>query len=326
VSSPTVTPQLQRLAAQAAHDPKRVFTTLAHLSDVDFLHEAYRHTSKSSAVGIDGITAKRYAEPLGDNLRDVHERLRSGRYQAAPVERVWIEKDDGGQRPIGQPAFEAKIVQRAVAMRLAAIDAQDFSDCSYGFRPGRSPHEALHEIRERCMREGIGWSVDADVSGYFDSINRTPLPAVLRQRVNDGRIRRLIGKWLRAGVREDGVLTHPETGVVQGGVLSPPTKLQTFFFEMAVTRIRVDPKDDVHLVAGDFPPFAQRPDEGPFARPVGCLSPVLEFRGKILQPAKNQLQFPVQGGLVRPHLTLFLQAGKALAQAGNPGARTPTYQ
>jgi RNA-directed DNA polymerase len=114
--SPTVTTKLQRLAAQAARDPARVFTTLAHLIDEDFLREAYRHTSKSSAAGIDGVTAKQYAEHLDDNLRDLHERLRSGRYQAAPVERVWIEKDDGGQRPIGKPVFEDKIVQSDVAI------------------------------------------------------------------------------------------------------------------------------------------------------------------------------------------------------------------
>jgi RNA-directed DNA polymerase len=165
--SPTVTPKLQRLAAQAAHDPDRVFTTLAHLIDPDFLREAYQQTSKSSAAGIDGVTAQQYAEHLDENLRDLHERLHSGGYQAAPVERVWIEKDDGGQRPIGKPTFEDKIVQRAVAMLLEAIYEQDFLDSSYGFRPGRSPHAALHEIRERCMNEGMSWIVDADVSGYF---------------------------------------------------------------------------------------------------------------------------------------------------------------
>lgn len=137
------------------------------------------------------------------------------------MERVWIEKDDGGQRPIGKPAFEDKIVQRAVTMLLEAIYEQDFSDGSYGFRQGRSPHEALHELRQRCMTEGIGWIVEAEVSGYFDSIDRTRLREVLRMRVNDGRMLRLIGKWLRAGVREQGTLTHPETGVVQGGVISP---------------------------------------------------------------------------------------------------------
>jgi RNA-directed DNA polymerase len=219
--SPTVTPKLQRIAAQAARDPDRVFTTLAHLIDEDFLREAYRHTSKSSAPGIDGVTAQSYAEHLDENLHDLHERLRSGGYQAAPVERVWIEKDDGGQRPIGKPAFEDKIVQRAVAMLLEAIYEQDFYDGSYGFRQGRSPHEALHELRQRCLTEGIGWIVDADVSGYCDSIDRTRLREVLRKRVNDGRILRLIGKWLRAGVMEEGALTHPETGVVQGGVISP---------------------------------------------------------------------------------------------------------
>ena len=143
--SPTVTPQLQRIAAQAARDPNCVFTTLAHLIDGDFLREAYRHTSKSSAPGIDGVTAQQYAEHLDENLHDLHERLRSGRYQAMPVERVWIEKEDGKQRPIGQPTFEDTMVQRAVAMLLEAIDEHDFYDGSYGLRQGRRPHDALHE-------------------------------------------------------------------------------------------------------------------------------------------------------------------------------------
>jgi RNA-directed DNA polymerase len=219
--SPTVTTKLQRLAEQAKRDPERVFTNLAHLIDEDFLREAYRRTRKSSAAGIDGVTAKLYAEHLDENLHDLHDRLRSGRYQATPVVRVWIEKEDGGRRPIGKPAFEDKIVQRAVAMLLEAIYEQDFSGSSYGFRPGRSPHDALRDLRTQCLTEGVGWIVDADVSGYFDSIDRTHLREVLRRRVNDGSILRLIGKWLRAGVMEEGVLHHPETGVVQGGVISP---------------------------------------------------------------------------------------------------------
>jgi hypothetical protein len=136
-----------------------VCTTLAPLLEEDCLREAYRHTSQASAPGIDGVTTKRDAEHLEENRPDVPERLRSGRSQAAPVERVWIEKDAGGQRPLGTPAFEDKMVQRAVAMLLEAIYAQDVSDCSYGFRPGRSAHDALHELLERCMREGIGWIV-----------------------------------------------------------------------------------------------------------------------------------------------------------------------
>jgi len=161
------------MAAQAARDPARVFPTLAHLIDEDFLREAYRHTSKTSAAGIDGVTAPLYAAPLDENLRDWHERLRRGCSQATPVERGWSAKDDGSQRPIGQAACEDKRVQSAVAMRLAASYEQDVYDGSYGFRQGRSPHEARHELRERCMTEGSSWIVEAAVSGYFASIDRT---------------------------------------------------------------------------------------------------------------------------------------------------------
>ena len=128
--SPTVTPQLQRLAAPAAHEPDRVFTTLAHLIDEDFLREAYRQTSKASAAGIDGVTAQAYAAHLAEHLHDRHERLRSGRYQAPPGERVWLDTADGGQRPIGKPTFADQIVQRAGALRLEAISEQDFYDGS----------------------------------------------------------------------------------------------------------------------------------------------------------------------------------------------------
>jgi len=196
-------------------------TTLAHLIDEDWLHEAYRHTSQSRAAGIDGVTAKMSAEPLDDTRRDWPARLHSGRDQAAPVERIWIEQDDGGQRPIGQPACEDKSVQRAVAMVLEALDAQDVHDGASGFRPGRSPHAARPEVRERGMQEGIGGSVEAEVSGYFDSLDRIRRQDGRRQRVHEGRIRRRMGKWRRAGVREDGVLSHPESGVVPGGVRSP---------------------------------------------------------------------------------------------------------
>lgn len=298
-----------------------MFTTLAHLIDEDFLREAYRRTSKSSAAGIDGVTAKQYAAHLEENLRDLHERLRSGRYQAAPVERVWIEKDDGGQRPIGKLAFEDKIVQRAVAMLLEAIYEQDFHDGSYGFRQGRSPHDALRALREQCMTEGIGWIVDADVSGYFDSIDRARLRDILRKRVNDGRILRLIGKWLRAGVMEEGVLSYPESGVVQGGVISPPTKLPTCFVGIGIAGVGIAPKHNIDLVLGDFDPLDQRPDEVALARPGSHLQPVVQFGGKVLPPANNERPFPLPGGLLCQRVALLLQSSKALAQAGDPGRK-----
>jgi retron-type reverse transcriptase len=142
--SPPVTPKRQRIAAQAAGAPERVFTTLASLLDDDFLREADHRTRQASAAGLDGITAQPEAAHLDENLRDLHERRRSGTSQAAPVERVWSEKDDGNRRPIGKPAFEDTMVQRAVAMLLEALYAQDCADCAYGLRPGRSPHAALH--------------------------------------------------------------------------------------------------------------------------------------------------------------------------------------
>jgi len=189
--------------------------------DVEFLREAYRLTRKDSAAGIDGVTAREYAESLEENLRSLHERLRSGRYKAPPVERAWLEKVDGGKRPIGKPTFEDKIVQRAVVMLLGGIYEQEFYGLSYGFREGRSAHQALQELRRTCERMNIGWIVDADVSGCFDNLDHGLLRAFIKQRVNDGGILRLIGKWLNAGVLEEGILTYPGKGTPQGGVISP---------------------------------------------------------------------------------------------------------
>ncbi|MCP4685139.1 MAG: group II intron reverse transcriptase/maturase [bacterium] len=219
--SQTVRTKLQRIAAQAARYPEMVFTTLAHLIDVDFLREAHRLTRKKGAPGVDGVTAEEYAENLEDNLADLHERMRSGRYKAPPVERTWIKKEEGSLRPIGKPTFEDKIVQRAVAMLMGAIYEQDFHEFSYGFRPGRSPHQALIAVREQCMDMNINTVVDADVCGFFDNIGWQQLMEVIKKRVNDGALIRLIGKWLHAGVMENGVLFHPVKGTPQGGVISP---------------------------------------------------------------------------------------------------------
>jgi RNA-directed DNA polymerase len=168
LSSPTVSTTLQRMAEQARQQPTMRFMTLAPLIDVELLREAYHRTRKDGAPGIDGVTAAEYAANLEANLADLHARLRSGRYYAPPVKRTYVPKEDGSQRPIGMPAFEDKIVQRAVAMLLGAIYEQDFHECSYGFREGRSPHQALHALRERCMHDRIGWIIDADVSAFFD--------------------------------------------------------------------------------------------------------------------------------------------------------------
>jgi group II intron reverse transcriptase/maturase len=219
--SPTVSTKLRQIAEQAKQYPERVFTTLAYLIDVEYLKEAFRKTRKGGATGIDKVTAAEYEANLDENLQDLLQRMRSGLYKAPPVLRKWLRKEDGSQRPIGVPTFEDKIAQRAVAMLLGAVYEEDFYDFSYGFRPGRKPHDALHELREQSMGMKIGWILDADISGFFDSIDHAQLREVLRKRVNDGEIVRLVGKWLQAGVLEGDVLSYSDTGTPQGGVISP---------------------------------------------------------------------------------------------------------
>jgi group II intron reverse transcriptase/maturase len=198
-----------------------VFNNLSHLIDLDFLEEAYRLTNKRSGAGVDKVTAKDYAENLIPNLADLHQRLKDNRYVAPPVERVWIDKEGGKKRPIGKPCFEDKIVQRAVVMLLEVIYDRTFHGFSHGFRKGHSQHQALQELRELCWQTNVGWIVDADVSGFFDNISHSLLQELVKRKINDGGILRLIGKWLHAGVVEAGTLSYPEMGTPQGGVISP---------------------------------------------------------------------------------------------------------
>jgi group II intron reverse transcriptase/maturase len=202
--------------------PQAALTTLAHHIDLDLLLEAYRRTRKDGAVGVDGRTAQEYAEKLEENLRALLDRAKSGTYRAPPVRRARIPKGDGSKtRPIGIPTFEDKVLQRALAMILGAVYEQDFRDCSYGFRPGRSAHQALQTLWEGLMRVGGGWVLELDIEDFFGSLDHQRLREILRRRVRDGVLLRLIGRWLRAGVLEEGNLTHPAAGTPQGGVISP---------------------------------------------------------------------------------------------------------
>jgi group II intron reverse transcriptase/maturase len=198
------------------------FTTLAHHIDMEFLLEACRRTRKDGAVGVDGQTARDFAENLEENLQSLLDRFKSGTYRAPPVRRVLIPKDDGrSQRPIGIPTFEDKALQRAVVMLLEAVYEQDFLDCSYGFRPGRSAHQALQVLWDGLMRMKGGWVLEVDIRSFFDALDHGHLRSFLDQRVRDGVIRRTIDKWLAAGVMEEGAIRYPDSGSPQGGVISP---------------------------------------------------------------------------------------------------------
>jgi RNA-directed DNA polymerase len=198
------------------------FTTLAHHIDLDWLREAYRLTRKDGAVGVDGQTAQAYAADLEANLQSLLDRAKGGTYEAPPVRRVYIPKGKGHEtRPIGIPTFEDKVLQRAVAMVLESVYEQDFLDCSYGFRPGRSPHQALQAFREQMMAMRGGWVLEVDIRKFFDNLDHTHLREMLGRRIRDGVLKRLIGKWLKAGVLEEGRLLRPDAGSPQGGVVSP---------------------------------------------------------------------------------------------------------
>jgi group II intron reverse transcriptase/maturase len=190
--------------------------------NLEFMLEAHRRTRKTGASGIDGQTAADYGENLEGNLQSLLDRAKSGSYRAPPVRRVEIPKGDGKEtRPIGIPTFEDKVLQRAVTMLLEAVYEQDFLDCSYGFRPKRSPHQAIDAIWQKTMSMRGGWVVEVDIRRFFDTLDHGHIREILRQRVTDGVVVRLIGKWLNAGVMEDGAVFHPKAGTPQGGVISP---------------------------------------------------------------------------------------------------------
>jgi len=212
---------LLKIRMLAEKEPNLIFTSLAHRIDFYLLKKCFRKVRKSRSAGVDKVTAKEYARDLDENLYNLHERLRRGQYVPAPVRRVWIDKEGGKRRPIGIPALEDKIVQGAVAEILNEIYNSDFYDFSHAFRRGHSQHKALHELREKCRTLKIGWIVSADVTGLFDNIDHGLLRGIIKRRVKDKGILRLIGKWLKAGVIEDGKLYYPGRGTPQGGVISP---------------------------------------------------------------------------------------------------------
>ncbi len=222
-NSNTVSTKQKRIAELARQSPEMAFTSLAYFMDIDWLFEAYRKTRKSGAVGVDGVTAAEYEQDLEGNLRRLLDRAKSGSYRAPPVRRVYIPKGSSSTevRPIGIPTLEDKVLQRAIVMLLEPIYEQDFLDCSYGFRPGRSAHMALGTLRKQAMTAGGGWILEVDIRKFFDHLSHQHLRTFLHRRVRDGVLQKLIHKWLNAGVMEDGNVSYPDAGSPQGGVVSP---------------------------------------------------------------------------------------------------------
>jgi group II intron reverse transcriptase/maturase len=221
MESRNVLTRQQRIAQNARKHPEVSFSSLAYHIDMEWMREAYRRTRKDAAPGVDEQTAEQFAEALGSNLASLLERAKAGSYRAPPVRRVHIPKGNGESRPIGIPTFEDKVLQRAVTMVLEPLYEQDFLDCSWGFRPGRSAHQALDALWHQLMAMGGGWIIDVDIRKFFDTVSRSHLQDILKKRVRDGVLTRLIGKWLSAGVLEEGQVHYPEQGTPQGGVISP---------------------------------------------------------------------------------------------------------
>ncbi len=292
-SSTTVSTKLERIAKLAREMPHVALTTLAHHIDMDWLREAYRRTRKNGATGVDRQTAEEYASRLEQNLQSLLERVQSGNYVAPPVRRVHIPKSDGSQtRPIGIPTFEDKVLQRAVAMVLEAVYEQSFLDCSYGFRPGRSAHQALRLVQSQTVKMAGRWVLEIDIRKFFDTLDHRQLRDIVRKRVRDGVLLRLIGKWLNAGVMEDGAIAYPDAGTPQGGVISPLLAniylhevLDEWFAREVVPRligraVLVRYADDVVII------FSNEQD----ARRVGKVLPKrLAKYGLTLHPEKTRL-------------------------------------
>lgn len=218
----SVSTKQQRIAQLAQQMPHVQLRSVAHHIDLDWMHEAYRRTRKGGAPGIDGVVGADYATNLDANLRSLLDRAKNGdTYRAPPVRRVYIPKGNGGRRPLGIPTFEDKVLQRAVVMALEGVYEQDFLPCSYGFRPGRSALDAVARLDAGLHAMGGAVVVEIDIEKYFDTVVHNQLQDMLRKRIADGVVRRLVGKWLRAGVLEEGRIERSHLGTPQGGVISP---------------------------------------------------------------------------------------------------------
>jgi group II intron reverse transcriptase/maturase len=306
-----MSPQHIRIAELAKEDRRRKFSSIAHLLTVEALQDAFEGLRKDASAGVDGVTYTAYAGDVRRNLERLHDRLKQGQYRAQPLRRIYIPKEDGRQRPISIPSLEDKIVQKAAADLLQAIYEQDFLNCSYGFRPGRGPHDALDEVARVLNTRPVSTVLEADITGYFDAIVRSALIEMIEKRVADGTILRLIGKWINIGVIEDGRLLVSETGTGQGQVISPLLAniyLHYVLDEWFETEVKPRLKGEAYEIrfADDFILCFQYPEDAE----------------KVLDVLRKR--FAKYGLTLHPDKTRLMEFGrKALAQSEKPGGPKP---
>lgn len=282
----------EQIAELARNNPEMAISTLHHYIDYEWVLYAYECTRKDAAAGTDGQTAAEYAANLEQNLLSLIDRIKSGRYYAPAVRRHYILKRDGSKRGLGIPTFEDKIAQRAIVMLLEPVYEQVFLDCSHGFRPNRNAHRALQVVWTAIVKQGGRWILDVDVRKFFDSLVPAKLREFLDRRVTDGVVRRMIDKWLKAGVLEEGQIHYPDTGTPQGGVISPLLAniylhyvLDEWFAEQVQPRMRG--KSILVRFADDFVMVFQYKDEA--ERVLEVLGKRLGKYGLQLHPDKTQL-------------------------------------
>jgi RNA-directed DNA polymerase len=287
-----MSPGLLKVAERAKRDPDARFNSLAHLVDEAVLGRAFQRIRKDAAVGVDGITKEQYGQHLEENLRGLHERLRSMRYRHQPIRRVHIPKAGGKTRPIGISSLEDKIVQGALREVLDVVYEQDFLECSYGFRPKRSAHDALRAVNQMVSREGIEVVLEADIQAFFDSIDREKLLELLQIRVADPPLLRLLGKCLHVGVLDGEEFNRPDEGTVQGSIISPMlgNVYLHYVLDLWFERdIKPRLKGHARLIryADDFVIGFARPDDA--ARVLEVLHKRMARYGLTLHPDKTRL-------------------------------------
>ena len=300
-----------RIAELARKDKGAKFSSIAHLLTEVALYEAFVSLRKDASAGVDGVTYAEYEVDAWGNIQKLHDRQKSRQYRAQPLRRVYIPKEDGRQRPISIPSLEDKIVQKATVDLLNAIYEQDFLDCSYGFRPGRSAQDALDEVGRVICTRPISTVLEGDITGYFDAIVRELLVEMIEKRVRDGSILRLIGKWINVGVIEDGRLLVSETGTGQGQVISPLLAniyLHYVLDEWFETVVKPRLKGEAYEIryADDF---------------ILCFQ-LREDAERVLDVLVKR--FAKYGLKLHPEKTRLIEFGRqALAKSGKPGGSKP---